>query len=79
MRNRGNFPFNERARLAPFRRAVNSVRLRLRRSALVLRRRLLPSRPLIAAEQTSYRINNQNAAASRLEAAFFVDSFGERR
>jgi hypothetical protein len=49
MRNGRNFPLDERARFAPLRRAVDSVRLRLRRAALLLRRRLLPARSLIAA------------------------------
>jgi hypothetical protein len=48
MRNGGNLPFDERARFASFRRAVDAVRLRLRRSALLLRRRLLPARSLVA-------------------------------
>ena len=49
MRNGRNFPLDERARFAPLRRAVDPVRLRLRRAALLLRRRLLPARSLIAA------------------------------
>ena len=48
MRNGRNFPLDERARFAPFGRAVDSVRRRLRRSALLLRRRVLRSSPLVA-------------------------------